>query len=436
MKNRVLLFSILFLLHSSLNAELLSFSKVYELALENANILKASIYNVAAAKEKVVQEKSRLYPQVNLSAYYKKTKYGYYEKALGQVADQGLINYGVSVKQSVYNAQIYSRINVESSREDLYKTGLELEKKDLAQRVFKAFLDLLKNKNKIALSESYLTYSKSKLDELEKKYEMHLASKMDFLQTKVDYNSARINLKKEKKLLKVNELKLKQIIGLSEYELPTINDGKIYANSIKKMKNSVLYKTELPANLELLQAKQVVMLSENEVENSFDAHYPTVDLDISSSKYSTDDPNIDAPFENVSSIMLRANIPIYSGGSVVSRVREYKLRNRSANEELLDTKKNVQVKYDEYSAIFEASAESVSVYKDALESAVVYVDSIAQGYKHGLKSIVDLNDAKTKENEVKYKYVQNIFEMVDSYIGLLILTNEFENIKVIDNLLH
>jgi len=128
------------------------------------------------------------------------------------------------------------------------------------------------------------------------------------------------------------------------------------------------------------------------------------------------------------------NVPIYSGGRISSRVRELESQSLAASEELMDTQKEIQVKYDEYLALFEASVESVTMYKDAFESATIYVDAIEQGYNHGLKSIIDVNDAKNKQFEVKYKYIENIYEMVDSYIGLLITTNNFENIGLLDKL--
>lgn len=101
---------------------------------------------------------------------------------------------------------------------------------------------------------------------------------------------------------------------------------------------------------------------------------------------------------------------------------------------MIDTKKQVQVQYNEYLVSFNSSAESVSMYKNAVESAELYVKSVEQGYEHGLKSIIDLNEANTKLYDVKYKYLDNIHGMVDSYIGLLIVSNNFENIGLLDKI--
>jgi len=436
MKNRFLI-SFLFIISTlSLNAEVLLFSKAYELALENAHSLKASIFKTKASQERLEQEKSSLYPQINLSAYYKKSQYNYNENynASGDTIDQGLINYSLSLKQSIYNAQIYARISLERSKAQLYKVGVELEKEELAQNVFKVYLDILKTYNKIDLSSSYLEYSKLKLDEITKRYQMSMANKMDLLEMRVEYKSAQIDLKKEKKLLNVYQLKLNQLIGINSYILPTIKIDSTSLESIDSMKLSIADNNDFSSNLQLLQSQLSLKLSKKDIDNAFSAHYPRLDLDISVSGYETDDPTSDSLYKDTRSAMLVLNIPIYSGGSISSRVRELELNSQATNEELIDTQKEIQVKYDEYLALFEASSESVSIYQDALESALLYVDSVEQGYEHGLKSVIDLSDAKNKLYEVKYKYIENIYEMVDSYIGLLIVTNNFENIGLLDKL--
>jgi outer membrane protein len=437
MKNSKFLFFI-FISGIALHAQVLTFSKAYELALENTHSIKASVFKVEGSKQRVEQEKSQLYPQLNLSASYKKTQYDYNKNynASGDIIRQGLFNYSLTLRQNIYNAQTYSKISLERSRSELYEVGVELEKEQLAQKVFKVYLDLLKNRNKIELYKSYLQYTKSRLDELNKKYDMFMASKMDLLEMKVEYKSAQIDLKKEKKLFTVNKLKLEQLIGATDYKLPSVNSDKHILTAIGSIKASVIDKNDFSSNLQLLKAKLALTLAKKDTHNAFVAHYPTLDLQASYSGYETDDPTSDSLYSDVQSVMLNFNLPIYNGGRVSSRVKELEFNYDAAKEEYLDTQKEIQVMYDEYIALLEASIESVSMYQEALESATLYVNAIEQGYKHGLKSVIDLNDAKNKQYEVRYKYIENIYEMVDSYIGLLIVTNDFKNIALLDKLVN
>jgi len=420
------------LFFSSADAEVLNFSRAYGLALENANHIRSSIYVSEAEKEKINQEESQLYPQINLSASYRKSEYE--ANPTKNITRQGLITYSLSARQSIYNPEIYTRIDMQESRSKYSGIKVESEKEELAQKLFKTYLDILKSQNKIKLLESYLEYNRSKLEGLTKKFDMNMSNKMDLLQMRVEYNSAQIELDKENKLFNVYDLKFKQYIGNINYELPKIESDKLILETIGEMKAQVVGKSNLEKSLKVKQAETAVEISNSELENAKTGHLPKVTFDAAYSKYDTDTPTVDAPYDNSMYAMLSLNMPIYGGGYVSSKIDSSRLMKKAAGEDLENAKKEVHVQYDEYLAVFEASAESVGMYKKALESAELYLQAINQGYDHGLKSIIDLNDAKNKLNEVKYKYVENMYEMVNSYIGLLMVTNNFKELNLLDKL--
>ena len=422
----------------SLNAQedSLTFSRAYEMALINSNSIKALSLKAEASVEKVNQQESALYPQIALSASYQKSDNIFNQQFTTSATRriQGLTTYTATLRQSLYSAEIYSKIAAEESRSKLGELEVELKKEELAQSVFRIYLDILKSKNKIALSEAFIKYNKSRLDELTKRYEMNLANKMDLLEMRVEYNSAQIDLRREEKILHVNELKLSQIIGEDPQILPNIRIDRLKNSTIENLKNSIAKGDNFDDNLYIMRAQLALKLSKNEVQTASDGHLPTLNLDASAATYETDNPNIQTPFKRSTRAMVVLNIPVYSGGQVSSRVAETRLMSKSALEELLEAKKDAKVQFDEYKALFDTASESVELYKDAYESAKLFVNSVEQGYEHGLKSVIDLNEAKSKLYEVKYKYVENIYEMVDSYIGLLIVTNNFESISLLDEL--
>jgi len=417
---------------SSANAEVLNFSRAYGLALENANHIKSSVYVSEAEKEKINQEESQLYPQINLSTSYKKTEYE--SNPSKNMTRQGLITYSLTARQSLYNPEVNSRIDMQESRSKYSDIKVEFQKEELAQKLFKTYLDILKSQNKIGLLESYLEYNRSKLEGLTKKFDMNLSNKMDLFQMRVEYDSAEIELEKEKKLFQVYDLKFKQYIGDTAYELPKIESDKLILETIKEMRAQVLGSGDLDKSLKVKQAEAAVEISASELENAKAGHLPKLTFDAAYSKYDTDTPTVDAPYNTTKYAMINLNIPIYGGGYVSSKVDSSKLMIKAAGEDLENAKKEVHVQYDEYMALFEASSESVWMYKKALESAELYLQAISQGYEYGLKSIIDLNDAKNKLNEVKYKYVENMYELVNSYIGLLMVTHNFKELNLLDKL--
>lgn len=416
-----------------LSAEVLNFSRAYELALEHAHHIRASSYNAQAEEEKINQESAQLYPQVELSAFYKKSEYE--RNPDDAMTRQGLFNYAISARQALYNPEIISRIDTQESRSKHSQISLDLEKKELAQEVFDSYLDLLKSKNRIDLLKVYLNYNIVRLEEIEKRYAMQLANKMDLLEMRVETDRARIELQKEERLFKVNRLKFQNFIGEKNFELPTLTTRQRVANNVTIMQKNVANEGDLEESLYIKRAHASVDVSKNELESAQDGHMPKVSLDASYSFFETDDPLVDSQFNSIKYVMLSVNLPLYSGGATNSRIDTSRLLQQATLEELYNAKKETQVMYDEYLARFESSADSVWIYNNAYDSAELYVEAIEKGYAHGLKSITDLNDAKNKLYEVKFNYIENIYELVNSYIGVCIVKNDFSGLELLDKLI-
>ncbi|WP_434580957.1 TolC family protein [Sulfurimonas sp. NW15] len=428
-KKRIL-FASLLAFATVLSAKELLFSTAYNLAVQNSNQLQSAKYMYLSDKEDIKQEQAALYPQLDLSAYYKKSKY--VANPNQDVTRQGLLNYTLSLKQSIYNADALARIDMQKLRSKYSSTKVKYQEQQLAQDVFKAYLNILRTTNKIAALQSYLTYQHSKLEALQKKYDMKLANKMDLLQIKVDYESSKIDLNKEKRLLNVYKMQLEHFIGKTDYTIPLISIRNNISPALAQMRDTI---HETMNSLEIQQSKIQLELANKAIKNAFAGHLPNVSLSASYARYSTDTPTIDSPFNSVANVMMNINIPLYKGGYTASKVESAKLRYQAAVEDMLATKKKVTVNYKEDLANFNAALNSVYMYKEAYTSAELFVEAIHEGYKKGLKSIIDLNDAEAKMYNIKYKYIDNLYTMVNAYVGLLVDTNSFNNLRFLDQLL-
>lgn len=434
MKNRKAFLALgIFFLWLPLSAEVLSFSHAYELALENAHHIRASTYSAKAEEERVNQESAQLYPQIDFSAFYKKSEYE--RNPDNAMTRQGLFNYALSARQTIYNPEIVSRTEAQEARSKHAQIKLDLEKKELAQKLFDSYLDLLKSHNRIELLKTYLNYNSVKLQEIEKRYTMNLSNKMDLLEMRVERDSAHIELQKEERLFKVYRLKFQNLIGIENFELPKLTSREKIADNVMIMQSNVAAHADLEESLYIQNASASLDVTKSEVEIAQDGHMPKVNFDASYSKFETDDPLVDSQFNSIKYVMLSVNLPIYSGGVTSSRIESSRLLERAALEELYSIKQETQVMYDEYIARFDSSAESVWIYNDAYASAELYVDAVEQGYGHGLKSLTDLNDAKNKLYEVKFNYIENIYELVNSYVGVCIVKNDFSGLELLDKLI-
>jgi len=436
--NKIIYATILFSLTTTLSAYTLTISTAYELSLDNSNEIKSSAYQIKASDESINQIYSKLYPNINFSASHSRTDFELnhqnyrFDNEYEQI--ETITDYTISLDQTIYNKDIFSKIDIEKNRSNLYKIKLLMQKKELTKEVLKVYLNILKSRNKIDLYKSFVEFNKNKVQSAQKKFEMNLSNKMDTLQSKVEYNSAKINLSKEKKLLKLYNLKLEQLINDKSFTLPKIVFKKLNNSNIELMKKTVVNNDNFSSNLNIQQAKLGVKISTLEIENASAGHYPTLAFNAKYTKYDSDDATTD--YENLNKVSISLKVPLYTGGYTNSRVAVSKFKQKAAIEDLNVVKKNLDIQYNELYAIFNSSLESLHLYNESLASAQLYIESISLGFQNGLKSILDLNDAQNKLYEIKYSYTENMYEMLDAYVGLLIISNDFDNLKLIDNILN
>ncbi len=434
MKSKKIVFLSFIFISTVLYSKDLTLMEAYNLALSKSNKILSSKYLFQSKKEDINQVKSSLYPQLS-----GKISYGNRLSHMNELINKDRrperersLDYTLSLRQSIYDPELYSKIKMEKQRKKLFELKFQKDKQELFLDVFENYIKIFNLENKVSLLESRATYFKYLNDSAKKRYQMNLVNKMDMLKANVDYNKTKIDLKKEKHLLKIAKNSLKQFIEISSFSLPPINYD-INMEEIKKLKEIMNDEDIYLSSLAVQEAEVTKSFSKSLLDNSFDAHLPKLSFDANYTKYYSHDRTSD--YEDTSRYMVVLNIPLYSGGHTNSKVKSSKFKYNASIEDLKLAKKEIKTEFEEYKSDFNAAYETLILYKTSLKSANLYLDSIKQAYDKGLKSIIDLYEAKNKLDEIKLEYVDSLSILITSYGKLLKATNNFENIKLIDSIL-
>ncbi|NLO16624.1 MAG: TolC family protein [Arcobacter butzleri] len=438
MKSRSLLFVLISILLQNLYSQTLTPSQAYELSLQNSDKIQSLDYQLKANKESINQAKSRLYPTVMYQTSYQQSNYDINSK-VSSVEDerikQKLKEHSISLNQPIFDVELSSQVDVEESRYKTISAEVELKKQEHARDVLKAYMDLFESINSIHLYESYLEFTNHKMDLISEKYNMNLATKMDLLESKVEYQNALINLDKEKELYEVNKKHLKYYIGDIDVEPVAFKTSNQITLEVEELKKEIDSIDDVNSSLKVQQAQNLLKMYKDEVRNSMSLHLPKINLSAIHTKYDIDNPTADSTYDKKQQFMISLRMPLFQGGYSTSRVAASKLNVKAANKELLDVKKEVAVDYEKLVTVFNTSANSIKLYQEAIKSAKLYATSIEEGFDYGLKSIIDVYEANYKVFELEEKYIKNIYNLMDSYLGLIILTNNFDKLYLVDNIL-
>ena len=256
----------------------LTLTRAYESALQYEAKIKSLDLQQKVKKIEIDMTESRLYPQIDASVNYQRRRYEY----RGVDMDQNYKSYSLNLNQMVYHPEVLSQIESSELSYDLSGLNLTQQKQLLAFNIVDVYFQILKAQNSIKVAKAYLETSFARHEQIEKKFELRLANKMDYLESKVLSKQAVIKLQQERSSLRVLKLRLKSLIGIDVKTLPYVDFEKIDLAQL-----TLNDSTSLNDSLELERAEKSFELSKKDIEISEFGHYPKIDLSASFSNLSS-----------------------------------------------------------------------------------------------------------------------------------------------------
>ena len=394
----------------------ISLSEAYQKALSYEAKLRSVEYQVNAKEEDVKIAESQLYPQVFASIDHSNREYkeNFYKRNVKESYNSG----SITASQVLYHPEILAQIESAELKVDSAKVYFSKQKQELAYKVADAYVSILKYQNSVAVAQSYVKTNEIKHQQIAEKFDLHLANKMDFLESKLAYEQAVITLHKQENLLSVAKIKLKNLIGINVIDIPSIEFDTLEISDLLRINAQ----EDLQNNPDIVMGRLGTQIYEKEIEVAKYGHYPKLDLSISHSEYNTKDATVD--YENDSRIMLEFKIPLYQGGRIDAQVEKNRVMLNSAKEDLIDQQREVRVKYEELILNYESAIKDIALHKGAERSASLYLNAVQKGHEYGLKNLIDLEDAKTKLYETKFKLIDSVYTLINAYIGILNITGK------------
>lgn len=379
-----------------------------KLGATNEPSLKSYELQVKSLDEDIEQARSKFLPQIDATATYldRKGLLNYSESYEAEKVN----SYSVNLRQAIYHPENYAALNKAKYKYSAELLGLENFRQELFAKISEAYLNVLRLQNKVNLSKFYIDSAESSFKQIERMYNLELADKMKYLQSKVDFENSKINHQTQ-----LNQLNLAianfQMLAATQY-LPT----NLQINTFDEKSFEVV--SSLENNLKVMRLTEYAKSVNSDVDYAKYQHYPKIDLSASYTKFDPDNKTV-TDYINDRTVRVELRLPIYTGGAMTSYQRKSELLYRATTYDIADVKRTEKIAFEETKAKYNSAKSNIGLYKDAIESSKLYLHSIQQGYDKGLKSLVELEDAKTKLEETTYKQNDNLYEFILNYIQLL-----------------
>ncbi|MHB8100026.1 MAG: TolC family outer membrane protein [Sulfuricurvum sp.] len=404
-------------LEASSYAQNLTLSEAYTLALQHAPKLRSAAYKTEATQELVHQSRSRLLPQVQGSLSY--GYYGYEAPYLREPVKENYSSYSVSVSQAIYHPEYWRGLDETKARAKGAEYAFKAQAQQMGLDVAKAYFELVRAHQNVDLADAQKKYYETKYNQQEEMLKVGLTTKIDLLESKVHRDKALFEWLTEQKRLSVSKLKLEQLIGES---VEKTNGFDFYTMPLEIFAlEKTVWEDKIENNPSLKSSEYAAEMARHQVAMRQYEHYPKVDLSLARKETYTKD-TVAHQYDNQAIIQM--SIPIYQGGYAQSRVREGLKLLDSATQDIDFSRKEVRLQFESFWAERSLMIEKIKVLRESEKSAVLYVSSVEQGQAAGLKSFVDVLEARAKLYAIKRDLVDAGYELINNQLSLFDIIGE------------
>lgn len=396
--------------------------QIYELAAQRDPTLLAAMATRNAALENRPQSVARLLPNVQVTGTFNQNW-----TSIAGVGQSGQVIAGgspsqqsvsapfsldfsywdsaarIRIDQPLYHREHWVRLSQADSQIAEAEAVFAGEQQKLILRTAQAYFNILLAQESLRFAEAEERQIGRQLEEAKARFDVGLVAITDVHEAQAGYDQSRAGVIKAENDLNGTWEALREIIG----DAP---------GTVKNLKPEIPLAPPQPADIEawhklgqennlgIVAATSKEEGARKNIDLQFADHYPTVDL-VASSTF-TDNNRPQRFAQDLHSVGVQVNVPVFSGGGVNSRVRQARYQLEAAQDNLDVQRRQVtrQVK-DAYRGIV-SSISSVEALKAAVISAQSALEASSAGFQVGTRTMVDILTAQRNLSRARRDFAQ------------------------------
>ncbi|CRL43912.1 Outer membrane protein TolC precursor [Sodalis glossinidius str. 'morsitans'] len=389
--------------------------QVYQQARSSNPDLRRSAADRDAAFEKINEQRAPLLPQLGLGVDYTYTQ-GFRDN---RDINSNESSTALQLTQTIFDMSKWRALTLQEKTAGIQDVSYQTDQQSLIINTATAYFNVLNAIDTLSYTEAQKQALYRQLDQTTQRFNVGLVAITDVQNARSEYDTVLASEVRAHNDLDNALEALRQITGMEYPQLATLNIASFKTQHPDAI-TSLLKEAE-NRNLSLLSARLSQDLAREDIRYYQAGHLPTLDLNASSTVSNSDyngsrNNSVTNPNKHIggNAIGLSLNVPLYSGGSVTSQVKQAQYSFVSASEQLESVHRSMVMTLRSSFNNISASISSIAAYEQAVVSAQSSLDASEAGYQVGTRTIVDVLDATTtlydrKRNlsQARYQYLIN-----------------------------
>ncbi|MDO9423762.1 MAG: TolC family outer membrane protein [Methylobacter sp.] len=394
-------------------------SETFELAFQNAPILKQAQAQQAAIGESKDQSIARFLP--NISATGASSKEQLHNKKTGNFRgpdvnqDYWNNSFNINLTQPLFHWDHWIQLSQSDNQIALAEAAYLSELQNLMVTTTEAYFNVLYAQDNLAFASAEKQAIARQLEQAKQRFDVGIIAIIDVNEAQAGFDQANANEIDAANNLDNRKEALTEIIGENDVSLNALGEQ---LPLLKPEPADISAWSDLAElnNFSIISAFNQAEVSRKAIDLQRNGHLPRLDLIAS---YGASDNTSSFGFRgDTQSVGMQLNVPLFEGGAVNSRTRQAAYEYQAAKEDLSRKKRAVkrQVK-DAYRGVI-STISRVAALKAAVISATSALEATEAGFGAGTRTMVDvLNEqrdlyrAKRDFSRTRYDYLINSIKL-------------------------
>jgi outer membrane protein len=425
---------------------------VYQAAVRSDPVLREAEARRLAALEAKPQARGFLLPQVNLNGQYA-TRDSDSESSFTQAVDvdndpttppvivqvpndqqvdADFWNYQAEVTQSLFRWDQWQALKRADATVAVAEANFRAAQQNLLVRVSTAYFDVLAAEDTLAAAQATLEALTRQLEQADKRFEVGLIAITDVQEARAAHDNATAGVIAAKRALAAAQEVLRELTN-ETYTTLAKPAEKMPLDAPDPALEQEWVDRALQNNLDVIAARLESEVAARDVKVAQAGHMPAVELFATRTEYDQTSTVTNNGFRGPSdtnqtqdTIGVQVTVPIFSGGTTQSRVRESVYLQRAARERLEARQRAAERETrDAYLGVIAEKAR-VQALAQAVKSSQTALEATEAGFEVGTRTTVDvlasrrtLFEAQRDFARSRYDYLINIVRLESAAGGLV-----------------